>query len=174
MRATRVGSVSERFEKRYSKDAASGCWNWTGPLNRKGYGEIGGVVIDGVRYAERGRKMLAHRVSWLLFRGEIPANEAAHGSVVMHVCDNPSCVNPEHLLIGTQADNVKDMIQKGRKVAGAWQKAKGVEHFRSAFKNQADIDLICSTRRNTKALAERFGVDISTIKRIRRRNADAP
>jgi hypothetical protein len=73
-------------------------------------------------------------------------------------------------MLGTQADNVKDMIAKGRKVAGEWQKRKGLEHFRSAFKDQADIDLICATVGKTKELAERFGVDVCTIKRVRQRN----
>jgi len=85
----------------------------------------------------------------------------------MHKCDNPACVNPHHLLLGTQADNVRDMIQKGRKVSGT---PSGVEHWRSKIETQEDIDLICSTKGRTKELAERFGVDVCTIKRIRTRN----
>jgi hypothetical protein len=114
--------------------------------------------------------MLAHRVSWVLHNGDIPEGEGWHGTVVMHKCDNPKCVNPEHLMLGTQSDNVKDMIVKNRKVAGEFQKRKGIEHFRSAFKNQEDIDLICATVGQTKKLAEKYGVDVCTIKRIRRRN----
>lgn len=89
----------------------------------------------------------------------------------MHICDNPSCVNPDHLRLGTQSDNVRDMIAKGRKVSGV---PSGVRHWNSAFKSQADIDLICSTKGKTKELAEEFGVDVCTIKRIRRRNGAAP
>lgn len=73
-------------------------------------------------------------------------------------------------MLGMQGDNVRDMEQKGRHVVGEYQKLKGVQHFRSAFKDQADIDLICATVGQTKELAERFGVAVSTIKRIRSRN----
>jgi hypothetical protein len=166
MRSTRVGSVNERFFNRFERDQSTKCWNWTGLLSPKGYGKISGVMLDGTKV----NAMLAHRVSWLLHNGPIPAGEGAHGTVVMHVCDNPACVNPDHLRLGTQSENVKDMVTKGRHVVGEWQRRKGVEHFRSAFKDQADIDLICSTEGDTKALAERFGVAESTIKRIRRRN----
>ena len=133
----------------------------------KGYGRIAGVVIDGVRHTERERAMLAHRASWLLYCGPIPKGEGAHGTVVMHKCDNPACVNPHHLALGTQADNVRDMIQKGRKVSGT---PSGVAHWRSKIETQEDIDLICATKGRTKELAERFGVDVCTIKRIRIRN----
>lgn len=170
MRASRVGTFEQRFLSRFVVDASTDCWNWTGPKNPKGYGRIAGVVIDGKRYTEKEQPMLAHRASWVLHFGELPKLPGAHGAVVMHVCDNPACVNPKHLRLGTQSDNVRDMIAKGRKVAGEWQKAKGINHFRSAFKDQADIDLICSTVGKTTELAKRFGVDRCTIKRIRKRN----
>lgn len=87
----------------------------------------------------------------------------------MHLCDNSACVNPAHLELGTQADNVRDMIAKGRKVSGV---PSGIKHWNSAIKNQADVDLICSTKRGTKALAEKYGVSISTIKKMRRREIE--
>ena len=127
-------------------------------------------MIDGVRHTEHERAMLAHRVSWLLYRGPIPPSDAAHGTVVMHQCDNPACVNPHHLMLGTQADNVRDMIDKGRKVSGT---PKGIEHWRSSIKSQEDIDLICSTTGRTSEFAELFGVHVSTIKRIRVRTGAA-
>jgi hypothetical protein len=169
MRATRVGSVNERFFKRFERDPKTKCWQWTGAVNAKGYGIIAGE-LNGRRYVPAGQNMLAHRVSWIIHHGDIPESDSAHGMVVMHACDNPTCVNPEHLRLGTQAENVADMDKKRRHVVGEFQQRKGVEHFRSAFKDQADIDLICSTQGQTKELAERFGVDVSTIKRIRRRN----
>lgn len=168
MRASRVGTFEQRFNSRYKIDDETGCWNWQGPKNPKGYGRIAGVVIGDVRYTPKEAAMLAHRASWILHNGPIPESSLAHGHVVMHVCDNPACVNPLHLRLGTQAENVRDMVQKGRKVAGAWQKATGINHFRSAFKNQSDIDLICSTQGNTSELARKFGVNRSTINRIRR------
>jgi HNH endonuclease len=166
MRSTRVGSVNERFAQRYLVDKDTGCWNWTERVNSKGYGIIAGE-INGKRYVPKGQQMLAHRVSWILFRGDIPDSDAAHGTVVMHTCDNPRCVNPKHLQLGTQSDNVKDMVSKGRRIQG--YVPSGAEHWNSAF-SQADIDLICSTAGRTKELAERFGVHVATIKKLRRRN----
>ena len=169
---TEVGSVNgvfDGFDDKVLVDGSSGCWVWTGNKNAKGYG-VTNNWIRGVRYGRPGQRMLAHRAAWIFYKGEIPAGEGHHGTVVMHKCDNPACINPEHLRLGTQSDNVKDMVEKGRKVVGEWQKRKGVEHFRSAFKNQADIDLICATEGRTKELAEQFGVTVSTIKRIRQKN----
>jgi hypothetical protein len=166
MRSSRVGSVNERFAQRYEVDDETGCWNWTAHTNPKGYGIIAGV-INGRRYVPVGQQMLAHRVSWIIHCGDIPEGEGAHGTVVMHACDNPKCVNPMHLILGTQTENVYDMIRKGRKVSGT---PSGVKHWRSSIKDQADIDLICAIKGKTKELADKYGVDVCTIKRIRRRN----
>jgi hypothetical protein len=166
VRESRAGSVSERFFKRFAIDSDTGCWNWTGAKNAKGYGVIGGK-IDGKRYAPAGQMMLAHRVSWILHFGEIPEGSGAHGMIVMHKCDNPGCVNPQHLRLGTQSENVLDMDRKGRRTTRA---LSGVEHGRAIIKDQAVIDLICSTQGKTKELAERFGVSVNVVKQIRQRN----
>ena len=78
------------------------CWLWLGPT-LQGYGMLGS------QYPER----RAHRYVWHLTRGRIPA-----GMVVMHKCDNPQCVRPDHLALGTQYDNILDCIRKGRKFRG--------------------------------------------------------
>lgn len=85
--------------------AQNGCWEWTGGKNRQGYGQIGiGSRKSGGRKTAR-----AHRVSYSEFIGEIP-----DGHDVCHSCDNPSCINPEHLFIGTESDNMRDMYSKNR------------------------------------------------------------
>lgn len=93
-------SLDVRFWKKVRRGKA--CWVWTGYKNPRGYGIIsaGGSPIQ---------LLLAHRVSWVLSRGEIP-----NGMCVMHKCDNPPCVNPKHLVVGTQAENLDDMRKKGR------------------------------------------------------------
>jgi hypothetical protein len=79
-----------------------GCWIWSGSRDRRGYGRIN---YDGSKPA------LAHRVAWELAHGAIPV-----GLHVLHRCDNPACVRIEHLFLGTDLDNVRDMDRKGRRV----------------------------------------------------------
>ncbi len=83
-----------------SVNTSSTCWEWSGSKDEFGYGRFY-VVKD---------EWPTHRFSWRITKGEIQP-----GLVVMHKCDNPSCVNPEHLQLGTQADNIKDMDAKGRR-----------------------------------------------------------
>lgn len=84
------------------------CWVWTRATNGGGYGKIGSGAGG-----EAERTLLAPRVSWDLANGPIP-----DGLWVLHHCDNPPCVRPDHLFLGTAKDNTRDMIGKGRKVRG--------------------------------------------------------
>lgn len=84
-----------RVWKRFKVNEASGCWEWYGAINKQGYGTLGSVH--------------AHRVMWMLCRGEIPS-----GIQVMHKCDNRRCINVYHLMLGTPKDNADDMMAKGR------------------------------------------------------------
>ena len=98
-------SILERFEENYTPEPNSGCWLWTASTNKAGYG---GLKING-------KTKLAHRISWELENGPIPDSDSYHGVCVCHSCDNPACVNPSHLFIGSHKDNMRDMYSKGRR-----------------------------------------------------------
>jgi len=89
----------DRIWERYSV-APTGCWEWQGNKDRTGRGKIG---LPG------GRTALVSRIAWELSFGPIP-----DGLNVLHHCDNPSCINPGHLFLGTQIDNIRDMVSKRR------------------------------------------------------------
>lgn len=91
------------------------CCAWGAATNAAGYG----VLNSG---GHNGRPLLAHRVSWEIHNGPIPADgPPPHGWVVEHTCDNPQCVNPTHLRLGTYRSNAADMCAKGRQARGAKQ-----------------------------------------------------
>jgi hypothetical protein len=96
-------TATERFMEKVQPEPNSGCWLWDGLVNRDGYG----------RFFLKGKPVGAHRASLLLRGAEIP-----DGMCVLHKCDVPACVNPDHLWIGTHADNVADRVAKGRSGAG--------------------------------------------------------
>jgi hypothetical protein len=91
-------------------DKSGDCWTWTAGTTAFGYGRV-----NGLPYTGRQSALLTHRVSWFLTYGEWPAA----GMCVLHRCDNPPCVRPDHLFLGTKKDNTQDMVQKGRGKAGA-------------------------------------------------------
>src|ERR1700749_4969342 len=90
--------AKERFFNKVTK--TDNCWLWIGGTINKGYGNF---------TWGRGVNILAHRFSYEIHKGKIP-----EGKIILHSCDNPICVNPEHLTIGTQQDNVNDMMNKNR------------------------------------------------------------
>jgi hypothetical protein len=89
-----------RFWKYVDSEGDEGCWNWKGGKTSKGYG----------RFHLHGRSRYAHRVSWVIFNNrQIPENME-----ICHACDNPACVNPGHLWLGTHSENIQDSFDKGR------------------------------------------------------------
>ena len=99
--------LAERFALSYIPEPYTCCWIWTGALIRRG----ANINAPRPKINHLGKRLVAARVSWELHRGPIP-----EGMCVCHSCDNSYCVNPDHLWIGTQKQNLADMRAKGRAV----------------------------------------------------------
>lgn len=147
--------LADRFWEKVDKSSSPhGCWLWTASKYPDGYGVIRTPA------GSRG----AHRVSWELANGPVP-----DGLNVCHNCpggDNPACVNPDHLFLGTQTENVKDMYTKGRD-----DKSRGSAHYKTHL-TEDDVRYIRSvyTPRHREygmtALAKRFGLSKPAMSHI--------
>ncbi|QDI81663.1 HNH endonuclease [Methylorubrum populi] len=142
----RRGSIERRFQAFY-REAENGCWIWTGGFDRGRYGQF---------YISQ-FKIAAHRVTYALKHGPI-----AEGFIVCHRCDDPTCVNPEHLFLGTDLDNNADRSAKRR----THQPFGAVESYRKLSAEQAKI--ILTDKRSARALAQEFGVSPNTVAKVRR------
>lgn len=142
------GSIASRYcgdrchIEASSIKASSGCWEWQRKRNKK----TGRAQIN----PSKGIHTLAARVSFVAFKGAIPA-----GKFVCHSCDNPGCVNPDHLFLGSPQDNVADMMAKGRQLRG--------EKNAHAKLTDEDVRAIRKSNETVSALARRYDVNRKTM-----------
>jgi hypothetical protein len=149
--------LEERFWEKVDKNGpiyeplGSRCWVWIASKGRGGYGQI---------EIQRGKSpMHSNRLAWELTNGPIP-----NGLHVLHICDNPPCCNPEHLFLGTNLDNQRDMMKKGRRNPPAGVRSHSAK---LTWEQVEEIRKLWSEEHLRKAdLAYMFGVHCSQISRI--------
>ena len=132
------------FSKVSVVPTAKGCLEWQARALKSGYGQ----------FSQNGKSVYAHRMAYFLATGNEPG-----GLSVCHKCDNPLCVNPEHLFLGSVADNARDRDNKGRAACG--------EKNGSAKLNSGDVLRIRSDTRRQNDIAAHYGVSQFTISRIK-------
>lgn len=144
----RMGRVPAPWEDRFIPDPNSGCFLWIGAADRNGYGLL----------KRSGQLLKAHRVAWERENGPIP-----EGMHVLHHCDNPPCVNPVHLFLGTHQDNMDDREAKGRNVV-----VRGEAHGSARLTAAAvrDIKRRLAIGELARVLATAYRVSVSAIRHI--------
>lgn len=138
-------TLAERLNN-YEAITETGCWIWMGSISRNGYGQI----------EENGKNLRPHRVSYSLNNGVIPK-----GNIIMHACDVPACINPDHLVSGTQKQNMADMVRKRRSLFG--------ERAVKSILTEQQVLNIRLSRENNTALGKKYGVDRTTVGKIKQR-----
>jgi hypothetical protein len=132
----------DRFEAKFVKTAS--CWEWTAALGNKGYGH----------FWFQGRPRPASQVSHLLYVGPIP-----EGMFVLHRCDNRKCVNPRHLFLGSNRENMDDMVRKGRQAKG--------EALGTAKLSAAQARSIRSDQRSQRVIGREYGISHTVVGQIK-------
>lgn len=157
----------EAFLRHVAIADGNACWSWTGARNPLGYGLVRR------RRVARNRFLLAHRLAWEIFVGPIPED-----GQVLHKCDNPPCVRPDHLFVGDHFENMRDMRQKGRarngvlsgfySNGGRWPDRSGARNSRARLDASDVSELRNLSERGvpTSDLCERFGIRRSQVRRI--------
>ena len=143
--------MEQRFWDKVDRKSADECWEWQAGAHVGEYGQ----------FWLHGRMRLAHRIAWELEHGPIP-----DGMCILHACDNPNCVNPNHLRLGTVADNNEDRERKGR---GRYPILRGEKNGCSKLTRVQvhTIRHLYNTGDYTyRELGERFGIDYSLIGHI--------
>jgi hypothetical protein len=136
-------TIEQRFWRSVRKTES--CWLWEGPKTLAGYG----LLWTGAKY------IYAHRYSFASANGDIEA-----GKFVLHACDIPRCVNPAHLRVGTQADNMQDVIVRGRG-------ARGERHYMSKL-TAAAVEELRTRKESATAFARRHGIRPDYARQVRR------
>lgn len=138
-------NIQRTFWARIDRRGDDECWPWLGYRNKKGYGRCF-VWVGDINY------VAPHRASWAIHRGH-PGDMQ-----VLHRCDNPPCCNPRHLFLGTNTDNVKDRVSKGRTQRGA-------THFLARL-TEDDVRAMRAATGSTASIARRFGVSHGTARAV--------
>ena len=145
----------DRFWAKVEKKDKDSCWEWTAYRDKDGYGQLGFIGKSPWK---------AHRISWFLHSGEIPA-----GMLICHHCDNPGCVNPNHLFLGTQTDNLQDASKKGR-VKNNYKILVGEDNGSAKLTKEQVLSIRNEyenmNKKNKKKLARKYKVDPKTISNI--------
>ena len=144
MRLKQSGTLEQRFFGRFAK-LETGCWQWRAHTDKDGYGVLPGDS----------KNTRAHRFSYEFHKGPIP-----DGLVICHHCDNPGCVNPEHLFVGTKKDNAQDALRKKRHYVGE-------KNGRSKL-TEENVKEILNSSINGQQLANKFCVTRQTINNVKR------
>jgi hypothetical protein len=146
-----------RFESKFIPEPNSGCWLWIGGANCEGRG----------RFYINGSNTTAPRACWMIYVGAIP-----EGLDVCHKCDNPSCVNPDHLWLGTAKDNLADMVQKNRHYQKnkPWLLARGERNGASKLNEESvsEIKSRIANGQSIRSIALDFGISKTTVDSIKR------
>jgi len=144
--------ATDRFWDHVTRGSTRDCWEWDGSRSLSGYGVIAAE--------KRGRVYLAHRLSWEIHHGPIPA-----GLCVLHRCDNPPCVNPRHLWLGTKADNNRDRGEKGR---GRESRQSGLDNPGAKLTEgeAREVVALVAAGWTQQAVADKFGISQPQVSRI--------
>lgn len=164
-------TTAERFWQKVDKRGEDDCWNWNGPVitNTSSLSPTKRGVL-GIQTNGKQINKYAYRLSWELHFGEIPK-----GMFVCHKCDNPLCVNPKHLFLGTAKDNWDDMLNKGR---AHYQRFTRVKTYRMSYQEKRFVEAqaIIEYRHSGKTLREIgniYGLSESAVSRIVNKNRRA-